>query len=126
MLQYKIKKKYILEVLEIKKRTLFAKNNQPDKLKDSFDIIIHKVDRFLENEGVKVLLFEKGNPIDKMLPYEFEKVDSVQTDNDSLDQTICDTIENGYYIEDPNNKKVVIVPAKVSIYVPQQESDSAE
>ena len=122
----KIKKKYILEVLEIKKRILFAKNNQSDELGDSFDIIIDKVDRFLKNEGVKVLSFEKGNALEKMLPFEFEKVESVQTNSDSLDQTICETVEIGYYLEAPNDKKAVIIPAKVSIYVPIQESESVE
>ena len=105
------------------KRIVFGKDNGSDEAKDSFDKIIEKIDSFLKQESAKVLSFEKGNPIDKMLPYEFEKVESVQTDSDSLDQTICETIEIGYYLEAPNNKKVVIIPAKVSIYVPKQESE---
>ena len=78
------------------------------------------------NEDVKELSFEKGNALEKMLPFEFEMVESVQTDNDSLDQTVCETVENGYYLETPNNKKAVIKPAKVSIYVPKQESESVK
>lgn len=119
----KIQKKYISEVLEIKKRILFLKHSQSDKKEDIYDIVIDKIESFLKNEGVLLLSFEKGYPLEEMLPFEFEKVESVQTDNNSLDQTVCETIEVGYFVKISNNKKEVILPAKVSIYVPIQESD---
>ena len=119
----KIQKKYISEVLEIKKRILFLKHSQSDKKEDIYNKVIDRIESFLKNEGVLLLSFEEGHPLEQMLPFEFEKVESVQTDKDSLDQTVCETIEVGYFIQDTNNKKEIILPAKVSIYVPIQESD---
>ncbi len=114
----KLKKKYLKNILEVRKRIEFFSQKNIDPENNEFEKILNSVDRLLKNEEVYPLLFQKNTPLEDLQPNEHHVIDRIQTTNKKDDQTVCETINEGYYFNASDGSRVILSPADISIYIP--------
>tara|TARA_X000000368_G_scaffold403170_1_gene377860 strand:+ start:369 stop:1640 length:1272 start_codon:yes stop_codon:yes gene_type:complete len=119
----KLKKKYLKKILEIRQRIEFFSLNNIDSENNEFEKILNSVDRLLKNEEVLVLSFQKNTRLEDLLPNEHHVIDKIQTNNEKDDQTVCKTVNVGYYFNTSDGNKVILRPADISIFIPSVISE---
>tara|TARA_B100001057_G_scaffold364405_1_gene367224 strand:- start:3320 stop:4552 length:1233 start_codon:yes stop_codon:yes gene_type:complete len=122
----KLKKKYLKYILEIRRRIQFFSSNNIDSENNEFEKILNSVDRLLKNEEVHVLLFKKNTRLEDLMPNEHHVIDKIQTNNEKDDQTVCETINEGYYFNTSDGNKVILRPADISIFIPSINNEKSK
>jgi len=103
--EFQIKKKYLIEIIDIKELILQAiKDNNP---KHGLQIILKRLDQFFESENIKYI-----ECIEKPFDFEYHHAMTTVEKNDCEDNTIIEEIKKGYLVEDKVLRPSQVIVAK--------------
>lgn len=115
---FKIKKRFILRLIDIRKRIDFFSKSENEEVTSILKSINEILDYMFNVEGIKVLNHKKNELIDKIDADEIEiyEENAVQTDEKEKMGRVESIIENGYFIDNFDGSKLVLKKSIISFY----------
>ena len=109
--EFQMKKKYLLEILDIKELILQAKKDTNPK--QGLRIILNQLDKFFESENIKYI-----ECVEKPFDFEYHHAMTTVEKQDCEDNIIIEEIKKGYLVEDK-----VLRPSQVIVVKKKCEED---
>ena len=109
-------KAFVRRLIVIKSRAENFKGKTSEELSQK---IIQVVDSIFRSEKIESFSIPSGADLKDLDPDVFESSteDCLQSDDESIIGTVCDTLELGYHIKGLEGNKTIIRPATISYYI---------